>query len=291
MSLVPGREFAGGEDPAHVAEYLIRHAGLSEESLQAIAALRVRAELRFSEAALRLNLVTQSDVDAALSASRSLEPGQVVRATPERSLTIAHDPFHPDAERIRALRTAVLLRQGEAAHPDSANVLAVVSSQGGEGRSRLAAQLAIACAQLNQPTLLVDADLRRPAQHSLFGVNNDRGLANALAETVAPHLHGVNGLPQLTLLSAGRPPANPLELLAADALGALLVGWRRRYRHIIFDTPAVASCSDALAVATHAGAVLPLARLHRTPLAEWKLLISRLGSTRARVLGGVLNRF
>lgn len=286
MSLVPGREFAGSEDPAHVAEYLIRYAGLSEEALQAIAALRAREELRFSEAALRLHLVTQADIDAALSASRSLEPGRVARASPDRALTIAHDPFHPQAERIRALRTAVLLRQGET----GPNVLAVVSSQKGEGRSRLAAELAIACAQLNQPTLLVDADLRRPAQHELFGVNNDRGLANALAETAAPHLHGVNGLPQLTLLTAGRPPANPLELLAPDALGALLVGWRRRYRHIIFDTPPVALCSDALAVATHAGVVLPLARLNRTPLADWKQLISRLASTRARVLGGVLNR-
>lgn len=287
MSLVPGRQFAGSEDPAHVAEYLIRFAGLSEEALRAIAALRMHEELRFSEAALRLQLVTQADIDAALSASRSLEPGHAVRAAADRTLVVAHDPFHPHSEKLRALRTAVLLRQGEA----GPNVLAVVSSQKGEGRSRLAAELAIACAQLNQPTLLVDADLRRPTQHELFGVGNDRGLANALAETAAPHLHGVNGLPQLTLLTAGRPPANPLELLAPDALGALLVGWRRRYRHIIFDTPPVASCSDALAVASHAGAVLPLARLHGTPLAEWKLLATRLGSTRARVLGGVLNRF
>lgn len=287
MSLVPGREFAGREDPAHVADYLIRYAGLSEEALQAIAALRAREELRFSEAALRLNLVTQADIDAALSASRSLEPGRAARASPDRQLVVAHDPFHPHSERIRALRTAVLLRQGES----GANVFAVVSSQKGEGRSRLAAELAIACAQLNQPTLLVDADLRKPAQHELFGVTNDRGLANALAETAAPHLHGVNGLPQLTLLTAGRPPSNPLELLAADALGALLVGWRRRYRHIIFDTPPIAGSSDALAVATHAGVVLPVARLHCTPLAEWKVLVSRVTSTRARVLGGVLNRF
>lgn len=291
MSLVPGREFTGGEDPAHVAEYLIRYAGLSEEALQAIAALRARAELRFSEAALRLNLVTQADIDAALSASRSLEPGRVARASPDRRLTIAHDPFHPQAERIRALRTAVLLRQGEASAAEGSNVFAVVSSHHGEGRSRLAAELAIACAQLNQPTLLVDADLRRPTQHALFGVGNERGLANALAETAAPNLHGVNGLPQLTLLTAGRPPANPLELLAPDALGALLVGWRRRYRHIVFDTPPAASCSDALAVATHAGVVLPLARVDKTPLADWKLLMTRLNSTRARVLGGVLNRF
>lgn len=286
MSLVPGRQFANTEDPAHVAQYLIRYAGLGEDALQAIAELRAREELRFSEAALRLGLVTQADVDAALGASRNLESGRPARAQADAQLVVAHDPFHPHSEQIRVLRTAVLMRQGEAA----TNVLAVVSSQRGEGRSRLAAELAISCAQLNQPTLLVDADMRNPGLHRLFGLDNARGLANALAETAPPQLHGVNGLPQLTLLTAGRAPGNPLELLSSDALDALLVGWRRRYRHIVFDTPAVASYSDALAVANHAGAALPLARLHRTPTRDWKTLIQRLHSTRARVLGGVLNR-
>lgn len=286
MSLVPGRQFASIEDPTHVAQYLIRYAGLSEEALQAIAELRAREELRFSEAALRLGLVTQADVDAALSASRNLDSERPARAQPDAQLVVAHDPFHPHSEQIRALRTSILLRQGEAA----ANVLAVVSSQRGEGRSRLAAELAISCAQLKQPTLLVDADLRNPGLHRLFGLDNAQGLANALAETAAPQINGVNGLPQLSLLTAGLSAGNPLELLSSDALSALLVGWRRRYRHIVFDTPAVASVSDALAVANHAGAALPLARLHRTPTRDWKSLIQRLHSTRAQVLGGVLNR-
>lgn len=287
MSLVPGREFARIEDPAHVAEYLIRHAGLSEEALQQIAALRQREELRFSEAALRLGLVTQADIDAALSASLDLHGGRAARATPAAELQVAHDPFHPHSERIRELRTAILQRQPET----GSHVFAVVSAGSGEGRSRLAAELAISCAQLNQPTLLVDADLRRPRLHALFGVDNDPGLAHALAETTAPRLHGVAGLPQLTLLCAGRTPRNPLELLATDALGALLVGWRRRYRHIVFDTPPVTLVSDALAVVSHAGAALPLARLHQTPLADWTQLVGRLNSTRARLLGGVLNRY
>lgn len=286
MSLVPGRQFASIEDPTHVAQYLIRYAGLGEEALQAIAELRAREELRFSEAALRLGLVTQADVDAALSASRNLDSERPARAQPDAQLVVAHDPFDPHSEQIRALRTSILLRQGEAA----TNVLAVVSSQRGEGRSRLAAELAISCAQLKQPTLLVDADLRNPGLHRLFGLDNAQGLANALAETAAPQINGVNGLPQLSLLTAGLSAGNPLELLSSDALSALLVGWRRRYRHIVFDTPAVASVSDALAVASHAGAALPLARLHRTPTRDWKSLIQRLHSTRAQVLGGVLNR-
>ena len=287
MTLVPGRQFADIEDPAHVARYLIRYCGINEEALQKIALLKAREELRFTEAALRLGLVTQADIDAALSASRSLDSAEPARASPAQVLKVAHDPFHPHSESIRALRTALLLRQDES----KPNVLAVVSSQPAEGRSQLAAELAISCAQLGQPVLLVDADLRNPRQHQLFNTDNQRGLANALSDTAAPRLHGVTGLPQLTLLTAGSLAGNPLELLASDALGALLVGWRRRYRHIIFDTPPVANVSDALAVAIHVGAVLTVARLHRTPLDQWKILNNRIATTRARVLGGVLNRF
>ena len=103
---------------------------------------------------------------------------------------VAHDPFHPHSEQIRVLRTAVLMRQGEAA----TNVLAVVSSQRGEGRSRLAAELAISCAQLNQPTLLTQLQLHCVIVQSplllphvmqlLLGVRDDRKPARNSSRTI-----------------------------------------------------------------------------------------------------------
>jgi len=287
MSLVPGRQFTSREDPVQLAPTLIRNCGLNPEAVQQIARLCANEELAFAEAALRLGLITQADIDAAQSASRTGASSSAATAAPASTLLVAHDPYHPHSERIRALRAAVLLRQ-----PNNApNVMAVISQHPGEGRSQLAAELAISCAQLGQSTLLIDADLRKPRLHELFGTDNQIGLANALAQPQPPHLRGVQGLPQLSLLTAGDLPQNAQELLASDALPLLLAGWRQRYRHIIFDTPPVVSHSSALAVVTHAGAVLGIARLNRTPIADWKQLVTRVNSTRARLLGAVLNRF
>src|SRR5204863_1035561 len=125
-------------------------------------------------------------------------------------LVPAHALYHERSEQIRLLRTELLLRHEGA----GANLIAVVSANPGEGRSQLAAELAISCSQLGQPTLLVDADLRRPRQYALFDADNRRGLACALAHGVKPLLQAVEGLPSLALLTSGPSPPNPLELLS-----------------------------------------------------------------------------
>ena len=286
MSLIPGRSARENEDWLRIASYLTRITGLSEADVQRILALKTAEELRFSEAAMRLGLATQSDIEAALSASvRMAEP--VPTARPAAELVVASDSYHPHSERIRALRTELLLRQSG----QDCNLFAVVSPGRGEGRSRLAAELAIACAQLGQATLLVDADLRRPRQHELFNAENAKGLADALALSEAPRMQTVHQLPKLALLTSGPRPGNPLELLSDALLGDLISGWRRRYKHIVLDTPPVSEFSDALAVASHAGAVLMLSRAQSTPLDAGRELLRRLSSTGARVLGSVMNHF
>ena len=99
---------------------------------------------------------------------------------------MAHDPYDPRCEKIRALRTELLLRRELT---DRADIVALLSPCPGEGRSLLAAELAIAFAQTGRPTLLVDADLRRPQQHLLFGTDNRQGLSQAIEHGVKPQLH------------------------------------------------------------------------------------------------------
>ena len=125
------------------------------------------------------------------------------KAVPSPGLLSAHLPYHERSEQIRLLRTELMLRHDMA---DSANVVAVVSAHPCEGRSQLAAELAISFSQLGQPTLLVDADLRAPNQHALFGADNDTGLADALARESTPMLQPVAGLRALSLLTAGPTP-------------------------------------------------------------------------------------
>lgn len=281
------RPESDGGEPQRLAQTLARRSGLTDSDLKRINMVQDQLGLGFIEAAMRLGLVTQSDLDEVLAEGDTGPDVTHAVARPVPSLTSAHDPFDPYSERIRALRTELLMR----APKDEANVLAVMSPGRGEGRSRIAAELAITFAQLGQSTLLVDCDLRRSSQHELFGADNDQGLAQALVEGRAPQVQAVVGLPSLSVLTAGPRLATPLEILSDPMFGEMLMGWRRRYRHIILDTPAVTEYSDGLAVASHACRVLLIARADSTSLADCRDMIRRLKSARAEVVGSVLNAF
>ena len=210
------------------------------------------------------------------------------QAAPDNRLLIAHDPYDPRCEKIRALRTELLLRRES---PEEADIVALLSPCAGEGRSQLAAELAISFAQLGRPTLLVDADLRRPQQHLLFGVDNRKGLSQAIEFGEKPHLHSVQNLPRMSLLTAGGVPANPLELLLSRNFSALIEDWRSNFEFVVVDTAPVTHFSDALAVASLVGRVLALSRAQHTPYKETQDMLRRLTATRSQVLGAVISHF
>jgi chain length determinant protein tyrosine kinase EpsG len=213
-----------------------------------------------------------------------------VHAASGAELVVARDPFHACAEQLRALRTQLVIRW------DKAGVrprrLAVVSAGAREGRSYLAANLAVAFAQLGERTLLVDADLRAPRQDRIFGVGDAAGLAALLAgragrEALVPlPEHGA-----LALLPAGAPPHNPQELLSRPALGALLEDLRTDFDVVVLDTPPARPYADAQSVAFRAGQALVLARQHRTSLADAGAVVRQLGDAGACVVGAVCNAF
>ncbi|WP_281784610.1 CpsD/CapB family tyrosine-protein kinase [Sinimarinibacterium flocculans] len=266
---------------------IIRRYALNEESVAHIASLQDAQGLRFSDAAIRLGYATQAEIDSLVELS--LPPMvQERQLAPAPVLGLAHDPYHPRSEQIRSLRTELLLRH-EAGN--EANILAVLSPCAGEGRSQLAAELAIAFSQLGRPTLLVDADLRHPRLHSLFGASNARGLSHALVREQRSPLHGVAGLPDLFLLTSGPLPRNPLELLSDRRFEALVADWRQTFEFVVLDTPPVQRYADGLAVATIVGRVLSLSRAKHTPYRDTRNMLRRLAATRSRILGAVINYF
>lgn len=283
---------------------------LSNEALEQIHDLMQRGHIRFAEAALRSGAVTQSELDEALLwvSQRPATPGrgvieEVLKRTarkrdpilwerdqlePSHQLILAHQPDHRHSETVRTLRTELLLRcKGHR----GAGMMAVLSPCEGEGRSQLAAELAIAFAQLDRRTLLVDADMRRPSQHRFFGTDNDIGLAQALTDGGPLHFHGVNGLPHMALMTAGDVPRNPLELLSGRIFERTMTEWRRNFEFVILDTPATTRFSDALAVAATAGNVLLLGRAEATRFTDLTEISRHLASTRSRILGAVINKF
>lgn len=221
------------------------------------------------------------------AAARPLEAVEPL-VQPDERLIMAHDPCDPRCEKIRALRTELLLRRESAERGD---VIALLSPCGGEGRSLLAAELAIGFAQTGHPTLLVDADLRRPQQHLLFGAANRHGLAQAIAHGDEPQLQQVHGLPRMSLLTAGEVPGDPLELLSSRRFAALIERWRRDHEFVVLDTAPVGRFSDGLAVARLVGRVLALSRAQHTPRQDMADMLRRLEATRAQILGAVVSHF
>lgn len=207
---------------------------------------------------------------------------------PAPHLLLVSSPQHPHSEKLRSLRTELLLRCDD---NNRASVIAVVSSGHGEGRSQLAAELAIGFAQLGRPTLLLDADLRHPRQHQLFGVDNERGLSQLLAHEQVPTRHPVSGLPQLALYTAGVGMPHPTELLSSSRFDQAMSGWRLEHDFIVVDTSPLSRYADALAVANLARRALVLSRADHTPLRATAELLRQLASTRAQILGAVINHF
>lgn len=211
---------------------------------------------------------------------------------PGAELLFARSQDDGRSEEIRKLRTELLLR----AHTDRSGslTLAIVGAGTGEGRSLLAAELALAFAFLGRPTLLVDADLRNPRQHALFGSSTPGpGLIQAIMHADSPGLHSVEGFPSLGVLTAGDYSSleNPNELLSSGQFQRLIGALRYRFSCIIVDTPRFGAYSDAQIVSAVVGDVLCVHRAGSSSFRDTRDMLRDLTSARANILGGVLNHF
>jgi len=251
-----------------------------EKVAEAVA--RVRAQIASEQAGVVENVIKRvsSNSQVVVRYGDSVKPGP--------QLILAHDPYNPRSERIRALRTELLLLNGSAR---GANIVPVLSPCSTEGRSQLAAELAVSFAQLGRRTLLVDADMRKSHQHVLFGSKNERGLSNAIAKGDRPDFHPVIGTPLMHVLTSGPMPPNPLELLSDGRFAKLLSQWRNTYEFIVLDTPPVSSYADALAVAALAARALLVSRTKHTSFKDTRDMLRRLETTHSKILGAVLNSF
>lgn len=277
-------------DDQQIGAILVDEGKLNAADLDRIVDLQHRRGLLFGEAARRLGLLDDEDIEQALDRQYDLPqllPGDA-GASPE--LIAAFQPRHRCTEELRGLRTQLLLRWLDPAA--GRRSLAITSPGRGEGRSCVAANLAIVFSQLGMRTLLIDADLRHPSQHRLFNMPSRVGLAAVLAgradtNTVMP----VAGCPKLSLLPAGAIPPNPQELLSRPRLASLLDELAVRFDLILLDTSAAQPWADACTVASRAGNALVLARRNRTRIEATDGMLKELNEIGTRVVGTVINTF
>lgn len=270
---------------------LIQAGRLTLEDAERILELQQEQGLRFGDAATQLGLATQADIDFAIA--RQFNHSYLVRGESRVSeeIVAAYAPFGPQAQAMGALRSQLMMRwfDGDPAH----RALAIISAERREGRSFIAANLAVAFSQLGQKTLLIDADMRNSHQHLLFGLDNRYGLSAMLSGRGGSEalIQPVSGLPDLTVLPAGAMPPNPLELLARPLFPKLLEELAKEFEVILLDSPSAAEYPEAQTIAVRAGAALIVAHKNTTRMWRVRGISDTVTYASATIIGTILNDF
>jgi Mrp family chromosome partitioning ATPase len=304
-----------------IGQLLQRAGKLTAESAERVARAQPELGLRFGEAAIRLGLVNQADVDAAIARQFAFPLADRSDSLLSPRLVAAFHPASAQGDTLRAIRSQLLLRWfGTGQH-----ALAIGGVGMGDAGSVLAANLALVFAQLGQRTLLVDTNMRHGVQHALFGLqaqvgpvrpalaqagaaaSSDRsgpglagsgrsrpdlswaGLSDVLAGRAGLDAIGaIPGFSTLSLLGAGTVPPNPQELLERTSFAALHAQLGQRYDVVLYDAASTSHGAEALAVASRAGAALLVAHKDRTPVAALKRLARQMAAAQVAVIGSVL---
>lgn len=265
---------------------LLQDAGkLKPQDMERVLKLQQEQNLRFGEAAQKLGLVSEADIQQALSHQFEYPYIPAAEASLSPELTAATAPYSKEAEALRSVRSELMMRWFK----DGRKTLAIGSARADEGASYLAANLAVLFAQMGRKVLLIDTNMRQPRQQEIFNLGNGMGLSDILAER-APSLqvHTIKPFQTLSVLPAGSPPPNPAELLARPAFGAMLSGLEASYDIILIDTAPSQLTSDFQLIAARVGGMLIAARRNVSrvsPLAELKEKITLTG---AQVVGAVV---
>ncbi|MCC7596621.1 chain length determinant protein tyrosine kinase EpsG [Janthinobacterium sp. FW305-129] len=267
---------------------LLESGKITPENAERVLRMQKELGIRFGEAALRLGLITEADIEQVLARQFDypyLQPGA---GKYPQELVAAYQPFSHQVETLRAVRSQLMLRW----FARGSKSLVVLGMEPGDGASLFAANLAVVFSQLGEHTLLVDANLRAPRQHEIFDLKTRQGLSDVLAGRAELDIIAkVESFVALSVLAAGTLPPNPQELLSRTSFVTLNKQLESRYDVVLYDVPAYATGSDALAVAARAGGVLLVARKNKTPMAEVAAMSEQMTHSGAQVVGSVMVDF
>ena len=273
-----------------IGSILIDSGRLKPEAAEAVLRTQREQGIRFGDAAMQLGLLTPADIEWAIALQFDYPYLLSGQSELSETLVAAYNPFTPQVESLRALRSQLMLRwfDSDVAH----KALAIVSAERNEGRSFITANLAIVFSQLGERTLLIDADLRNPVQHRLFALDNRAGLSAMLTGRAGNEaIQRVPALRDLSVLSAGAQPPNPSELLARPDFAQLLKDLASQFDILILDTAAAGDSTDAQTVAICAGGALIVARKDISRFGRIRAVAENALQPRAAIVGTVLNEF
>ena len=275
------------ECTASIGALLLDAGKISISDAERIIALQKQNKMRFGDVAKSLGLVSEDDIQKALSLQFNFPFLSVSEDSFSQELIAAYQPFSHQVEALRAVRGQLMLRWFN----DVQKCLTIISPNRHEGRSYTAANLAIVFSQLGERTLLIDADFRQPRQHSFFKLQADYGLSDILAGRAdSSVISRVNAFRDLSVLSAGTLPPNPVDLITRG-LRNVLQPLHQQFEVILIDTPATEQGSEAKIIAATCSAALLVARQHHSRVNALQQLSGDLLSSGCQCLGSVINVF
>lgn len=267
---------------------LLESGKITPENAERVLRMQKDLGIRFGEAAQRMGLIDDADIQQVLARQFDypyLQPGE---GDCSPHLVAAYDPFSPQVETLRAVRSQLMLRWFARGHKS----LTIAGVDSGDGASLFAANLAVVFSQLGEHTLLVDANLRSPSQHTIFNTRGRQGLSDILAGRAdLGAIEQIDSFVDLSLLNAGTLPPNPQELLSRTGFSALNARMETRFDVTLYDVAASSRGLDALVLAARTGGVLIVARKNKTHLGDINTLAEQVVQNGAKVVGSVLVDF
>ncbi|KAB8051530.1 chain length determinant protein tyrosine kinase EpsG [Janthinobacterium rivuli] len=284
----PAPATAPGRGDSSMGRLLLEAGKITPEHAERVLRMQKELGIRFGEAALRLGLITEADIQQILAQQFDypyLQPGEAKFSS---KLVAAYEPFSRQVETLRAVRSQLMLRWFSRGNKS----LIIASIEPGDGASLFAANLAVVFSQLGENTLLVDANLRQPSQHEIFDLKGKQGLSDVLAGRADLHaVAKVESFVSLSVLGAGTLPPNPQELLSRSSFGGLVNQLEAQHDIVLYDTSAFTSGADALAIAGRAHGVLLVVRKNKTLLDDVAAVSEQLANSGAELVGSVLVDF
>jgi protein-tyrosine kinase len=276
-----------------IGEIIAEAHSLGHEQLEAILNYQKQHGVKFGEAAVALGFIGRQDVLWALAQQFHYPYAQPSSSAISDELVVATNPFDESSEFFRDLRSKALQNLNKLG--DQKVAVAICSASSGDGKSYVAANLAVSFSQLGGRTILVDADLRNPRQHEIFNIdrgNVGAGVSGALAghssvNVVLP----IPELQNLFVLPIGTVPPNPLELIQGTTFDGLISELLMKFDHVIVDSPAAEFGAYSRVIAGKCGAVIAVAHKGHTKAKNFGAFEKQMISCGAEIIGVVLNEY
>lgn len=269
-----------------IGALLLKMGKITQVDAERILKLQLEKNIRFGEAAKSLGLITEGDIQRVLARQFDYPylPQHDIDAF-SSELIAAYDPFTQAVEVFRTIRSQLIFNWFSKGN----KVLAFTGIQSGEGSSQVVANLGVVFSQLGLSTLIVDANLRAPNLHKLFQIRNNKGLSEILAGRAGNEvISKVEQFENLSVLTTGTIPPNPLELVSRSNFGVWVESVSSQFDIILIDTPSLYSGADAQAITGVTNGLVVTIKKNSTYVKDAKKISEQLVSNGLHIVGTVL---